>query len=322
MRYHCPLQPGIWCLSLNHTPPYAKEISLSYYTFYVTYFPFNDKYYLQIFSTPMASPISPILAMIIMDSLLGDVIPRLPFQIPFLYKYVDDIISSVPRDMIDTTLVTFNSYNNNLQCTIEAEDNCSVQFLNTKVIHTTDNRILLDWYQKPTSSGRFLNFHSNHALNQKYNAVIAMKNRVTHISDLTFINFNMKRLFGLFANNDYPQHVLNKLIYSSNLFDGAIDDRADNPFKYKFPYIDSLTHFRAFNNIQIATYNMWTIGNLFTKTKDKTLLLNQSSVVYNISCQDCYIGQTSQKLKNIITQHKNDSRIGKRSCALAVCTKS
>lgn len=46
---------------------------------------------------------------------------------------------------------------------------------------------------------------------QKYNTVIAMKNRVTHISDPSLLRFNLRRLFVLFANKGYPKRILNKL---------------------------------------------------------------------------------------------------------------
>lgn len=42
--------------------------------------------YKQIFGTPMGSSISPILAQIILDDLLDECIPKLPFNLPFLKK--------------------------------------------------------------------------------------------------------------------------------------------------------------------------------------------------------------------------------------------
>lgn len=83
-----------------------------------------------------------------------------------------------------------NFFNNNLQFTIEQETDRAVPFLDIKIIRTESNTISLDWYQELTVSDRFVNFFSNHPKNQKYNTVIAMKNRVTHISHETFLNNN------------------------------------------------------------------------------------------------------------------------------------
>lgn len=305
----------------------SKDNFLSLFRFVMNncYFVFNRKFYHQIFGTPMGSPISPILAQIVMDHLLDTVIPKLSFNFPFIYKYVDDIVCAIPEVLIDETLTVFNSFNINIKFTVETEKDRSVPFLDTRLVRLDDNSIVLDWYQKPTASGRYINFHSNHPQNQKYNTVIAMKNRVEHISDDRFRNDNKRKLFDLFHNNGYPKALLNKLIYSSNFFDGPTDDGAPVLLKYKkLPYIGGLTnnvvnHFKNFKELKIAKYNTLNIGQLFTNVKDKTPIMSLSNVVYKIpcsGCDKCYVGQSSQSLKQRITQHKSDCRIGKRSCAL------
>lgn len=60
---------------------------------------------------PMGSPVSPILAQYVIDELLDVCINKLPFQLPFMKKYVDDLILSVPQCSIELLLQTFNSYN-------------------------------------------------------------------------------------------------------------------------------------------------------------------------------------------------------------------
>ena len=80
-----------------------------------------------------------------MDDPLDDIIPKLPFNLPFIKKYVDDLILAIPRNNTDTILIIFNSYNNHIQFTIEEENNQSVSFLDTKLIRNQDNQIMLDW---------------------------------------------------------------------------------------------------------------------------------------------------------------------------------
>ncbi|KAI4481669.1 hypothetical protein M0804_009190 [Polistes exclamans] len=52
------------------------------------------------------------------------------------------------------------------------------------------------------------------------------------------------------------------------------------------------------------------INSIFTKLKDKVDKLEQSNLVYKIPCvcDKCYIGQTKQKLKKRLEQHKNDCK--------------
>lgn len=314
-----------WDLIEKHTKISKQNfMTLIHFIFNNTYFAFNDDFYKQIFGTPMGSPISPILATIILDHLLDSVIPGLPFSFAFIYKYVDDIICAVPSDFVPLTLTAFNSFNDSLKFTIEQESNCSVPFLDTRVIRTTGNKIILDWYSKDTASGRFLNYHSNHPKNQKYNTVIAMKNRVTHICHESLLQNNLKKLHNMFLNNGYPNHILKKLIYNSNVYDGPTED-GNNVVQYrKLPYIHDLTHavvsiFREFPNIKIAKYNSLGNHKLFSKVKQKTPLEFNNNLIYKVSClgcQGCYIGQTSQWLKQRVTQHKSDCRVGKNSCAV------
>lgn len=315
-----------WDIITPHTSLSRESfLKLIDFTFNNTYFSFNNCFYKQIFGTPMGSPISPILATIVLDYLLDNTLPNLPFNIPFIFKYVDDLICAVPSDQVEITLNKFNSFHQKLQFTIEMETDGALPFLDTKVVRTEDNKIILDWYQKTTASGRFINYFSYHPKNQKYNTVIAMKNRVTHISDEIFLLANLKKLFNIFLNNGYPKHILNKLIYNSNLFDGPTEPQNTQVKFKKIPYIKELSHqitglFRDFPQIQIAKYNTLTNRNLFSKTKDKTPMLYNSNVIYKIpclECRGCYIGQTSQWLKQRITQHKSDCRVGKNSCAVA-----
>jgi len=72
-----------------------------------TFFTFNKIMYKQIFGTPMGSPLSPIIADIVMQDLEKSAIEKLPFELPFFYRFVDDIIFAAPSDMLDVALDTF-----------------------------------------------------------------------------------------------------------------------------------------------------------------------------------------------------------------------
>ena len=52
-----------------------------------------------------------------MQDLETKAIARLGFQLPFYFRYVDDIVMAVPSDMIDFILTTFNSFHPRLQFT-------------------------------------------------------------------------------------------------------------------------------------------------------------------------------------------------------------
>ncbi|RLU19574.1 hypothetical protein DMN91_008131 [Ooceraea biroi] len=123
---------------------YAIDVVLS-----STSFVFNKQIYEQIFGSPMGSPLSPILADIVLEDLELQCLSDLDFTIPIYYRYVDDIFMIIAKDKLMTTFDIFNSYHPRLKFTYEVEENGSISFLDTRI--TNDNgTIITNWYRKPT----------------------------------------------------------------------------------------------------------------------------------------------------------------------------
>ncbi|XP_030763974.1 uncharacterized protein LOC115888393 [Sitophilus oryzae] len=100
---------------------------------------FNGTYYKQIFGTPMGSKISPILVNFVLDDLVKDCLHYMPHHIPFVKRYVDDLLLAVPKDQIGMTLEFFNTYDRHIQFTVEEETNRAVPFLDMLVMRTENN---------------------------------------------------------------------------------------------------------------------------------------------------------------------------------------
>jgi len=64
------------------------------------------------------------------------------FHIPIYYRYVDDILMTVPKNKINWVLDAFNSFNSRLQFTLEVGDD-HINFLVTTII-LHNNKIKLD----------------------------------------------------------------------------------------------------------------------------------------------------------------------------------
>ena len=157
----------------------------------------------------MGSPISPILALIVMDFVLDIVIPSLSFQLPFIYKFVDDIITCIPSDNINDVLSIFNGYNKHIQFTIEVDENSCLPFLDCKLLYDDFGSLKIDWYTKPTYSGRYIHFQSNQKFSHKINTVIGMKNRILKICSPCFQLSALNKLKNVFVSNGYPGKLLN-----------------------------------------------------------------------------------------------------------------
>ena len=320
-----------WDLIQDHCN-FERDTFLStlHFIFNNTYFTFQDKIYLQKFGTPMGSPISPILALMVMDYILDSAIPMLPFDLPFIFKFVDDIVACVPRGSVEAILTIFNSIDSHVQFTHEMEtDNC-LAFLDCKLVRRDGGTLLTDWYTKPSYSGRYINFYSNHTFTHKINTITCMKNRIEKICHSEFRHTALARLRGIFVNNGYPLRLVNKILFStSTTSTGSIFDipTPAKPIYLKVTSIPRISeklkqlfHSVLPENRKIVFHYPYKIRNIFSKIKDRDPLLYASNVVYCIDCKDCegrYVGSTSQWLKNRISLHKSDCNTNKLRCALA-----
>ena len=86
-----------------------------------SYFRYKNKFYLQTYGTAMGSPLSPILAEIVLENIIDRALASIPFKIPFLRKYVDDFLMAVPANKINTVLEAFNKQEERLQFTVKWE---------------------------------------------------------------------------------------------------------------------------------------------------------------------------------------------------------
>jgi len=73
-----------------------------------TFFKFDQKIYKQNFGTPMGSPLSHIIADLVIQDLEREV--KLDFRLPFYFRYVDNILTAVPKIAIDSIVDKFNAH--------------------------------------------------------------------------------------------------------------------------------------------------------------------------------------------------------------------
>lgn len=64
-----------------------------------------------------------------MNDILKRITSKLKFSVPFLFCYVDDVSTAIPKDEVEYTLQVFNSISEHIQFTIEVQSNQRINFL-------------------------------------------------------------------------------------------------------------------------------------------------------------------------------------------------
>lgn len=293
------------------------------------YFSFRGRLFQMKSGMPMGSPLSPVLGDLVMERLLDRVLPRLKFDVPFVKKYVDDLILVVPLDKHREILEVFNDFHNKLQFTMETEMDKKIPFLDLWLMRDEDGNISTKWYHKPVASTRILNYQSNHHWALKTNTAYGLIHRVLTLSDKEYRVECIKTIFDVLMLNGYPKSCISKLIdkfdKNSNEVDAGVAAVARSKvvpdFYRSIVYIKGLTERisgiirKEIDNMGIGYKSLNTLDNVvFTKTKDKLSDSLKRNLIYKIPCIDCeycYVGQTGNFLKTRMSGHMSDIRLNK-----------
>ncbi|XP_055613583.1 uncharacterized protein LOC129760028 [Uranotaenia lowii] len=181
----------------------------------------------------MGSALSPILADIVLNALLDTSIKKLDFPVITLKKYVDDLFLILPHGKIQSTLKIFNEYDVHLQFTVEEEIDGRLPFLDMTVIRNHDNTLDTEWYCKPISSGRMLNFLSFHNMHQKINVAANFIQKVIKLSSNMEKSKQQHIVYDLLKRNNYPPTLI------SRLFHRIIQNENPSQNKQQEPKIDA-----------------------------------------------------------------------------------
>ncbi|XP_062710247.1 uncharacterized protein LOC134288682 [Aedes albopictus] len=183
------------------------------YCMEASFFCFEGQYYKQTYGTAMGSPLSPIVADIVLDSVISLAMQSIPFEITIFRKYVDDIFMAIPRNSEQLVLEAFNSVEPRLQFTIESENDRRLAFLDTTVIRNQDQSLTTEWYAKPIASGRMLNYTSFHQPKHKINVANNLIHRVCSLTRNKSMEEIVKTIHHHLQMNNYPKHLINRLLH-------------------------------------------------------------------------------------------------------------
>lgn len=282
-----------------------------------TYFRYNDEYYQQIYGVPMGSPISGTIANIVMEKIEEDILKSLHFQPLFYKRYVDDIIMCIPKHLIDFTLEKFNAYHPKIKYTKEMEENNQISFLDM-LLTRTNSKIQIQWYTKPTWSGRYLNFKSESPINYKINSLNAMLDRAINFTNAEHRGDQIRKLKDTFIKNHYPVKIIDKQIKKRvDKFYNNNTKNTDPKLYFSIPYVKGLSENlqkciqKHIKRKSLAYKPLNTIRQLYSKIKYKVPKEKETNLIYKINCEcgATYIGETKQYLQKRMQQHKSNVKL-------------
>jgi len=282
-----------------------------------TYFTFDKVIYKQVFGSPMGSPLSPVLADLVMQDLERKAIDRLDFSFPFYYRYVDDILLLTPADKVDSILNTFNNIHDRLKFTVEYETNRSISFLDLNL--SVHNDVLyIDWFKKATCSGRYLHYYSGHPICHKVGTIYGLIDRALLLSHPIFQQKNLEYVIKVLLDNDYPLELIfqkinyriKDIIRKNKLKTPQQNLKEDDRKIVVLPYIKNISEYinsSIDKNMYKTGYRILNKLTGFVKRhKDANNFEANNNVVYKILCKNCnasYVGQTKRQLKTRISEH-------------------
>ncbi|XP_068990167.1 uncharacterized protein [Neodiprion pinetum] len=148
--------------------------------------------------------------------------PLNPGAQPRIYG-LHDTIAAVPETELNRVLELFNSFEENIQFTMEVEQNGCIPFLDI-MVERSNNHLKTNWYTKPTSSGRILNFCSNHPMSQKVGMIHGLLDRMFRLSSEEYHEDNYQKIEMLLTNNSYPRSFVRAAIikFKENKANGGV----------------------------------------------------------------------------------------------------
>lgn len=258
-----------------------------------TYFVANKSIYKQKEGLPMGGSVSTICCRIIMDSIIEQSLKIMPKPLSFKI-YVDDTFFIIRKTDKKLTLDTLNSIYKDIQFTCEEEENKSINFLNI-TIKRENNQLITNWYRKPYSSFRLINYYSSHKNSTIMNTAAQFIKNVLRLSDEAFFQENKKILTEILKYNCFPSIKIFSLLQENYSLMRPVDSTKVNENVSYIPMPLLSTDNGEIKQIIYASGNLTSrklteaIGSCktcFVKgVKDKTPLSKQNNVIVKIICQ-------------------------------------
>jgi len=268
----------------------------------------------------MGCNLSPVIAEALVSYIFDLGIKSFNNKPKFVRFFVDDSFIIINKRYIASFFHHMNNLDQNLKSikfTMEQENNDEISFLDVK-ISRYNNVIQTCVYRKPTHSNRYLNFNSNHSLENKKAVIRTLANiALTNTSDRNQLDAEFNSIVSMLRANNYPLNIITQIINQCKIKFYSREKHNHDTFDITktitIPYYRNVsenikTILRKYD-ISVVYKRGNSINNLLNPIKKSSLI--RSNVVYNLNCMDCnstYIGTTKRKLGIRIDEHAKSTQ--------------
>ena len=302
--------------------PVEDLIDLLSFCLNTTQFAYNGTYYQQVFGTAMGSPVSAVIANMVIEDVEQRALASSPVQPLFWKRYVDDIISAVSGNEAERLLPHLNSVQPSIQFTIERENDRRLSFLDLNVCRPHRGNLETSVYRKPTHTDKYLAFDSHHPICHKKFVTRTLLTRADCLpSSCDSRAKERKYVFDVLKVNGYPNTFLrNCLKPVTPSLNNSGDEVSATGFAV-IPYIRGVTEpikrVLSSHNVKVAQKPLQMLSHIFAKPKDPVLKEQRTDAVYSIPCNDCdheYIGQLFYRVSEYVYHHHHHHFSGRGGC--------
>nr|VZI35752.1 unnamed protein product [Spirometra erinaceieuropaei] len=263
--------------------------------------------YEQIKGTPMGSPISGLIAEVVLQKLERRLFEE--YEPKFWARYVDDTFVIIDQDKINYYEEVLNSIIPDLKFTKEEEVGDKLPFLDVLVCRQPNGELATSVYRKPANTLQMPSYNSNHPPQHKRSCVRTQYRRVeTHCSTPAAKLEEIKRLRELFSANGHPRAFTER---SRRQPKKRNEEHSQSNSWRSIPYVKGISEAVAGSlapfGIDVAHGPDLTIRRQLMLPKAPIPEQEMSAVVYRLqcSCESCnYVGETGRRLQTRMHEHK------------------
>ena len=172
-----------------------------------TYFQYNGKHYKQLHGTAMGSPVSVVVAEIVMQNIEERALTTCRQTIPLWLHYIDDTFTAVHKDEIDEFHDHLNKQNADIQFTREVEENGQLPFLYC-LVSRDENTLRRTVYRKPTHTDRLLDESSYNPTSHKAATIKTLTRRAQLVCNTPDSLSDEKNTFDVFLTKTTTKTTL------------------------------------------------------------------------------------------------------------------